>query len=101
MFDGLLIGAGTFFIIGLLHPVVIKAEYYCGKGIWPVFLVLGLACVAGSLFAGSVLFSALLAVLGFSLFWSIHELFEQEKRVKKGWHPANPKRTCSQMREKH
>ena len=26
-FDGLLIGIVTFFIIGLFHPVVVKAEY--------------------------------------------------------------------------
>ena len=27
-YDGIIIGIGTFLIIGLLHPVVIKAEYY-------------------------------------------------------------------------
>ena len=27
-FDGLLIGIATFLIIGLFHPVVVKAEYY-------------------------------------------------------------------------
>ena len=26
-FDGLLIGIATFLIIGLFHPVVVKAEY--------------------------------------------------------------------------
>ncbi|WP_423893355.1 DUF4491 family protein, partial [Filifactor alocis] len=30
--------------------------------------------------------------LGFCLFWSIKELFEQEKRVQKGWYPKNPKK---------
>lgn len=29
-FDGLLIGIVTFLIIGLFHPVVVKAEYYWG-----------------------------------------------------------------------
>ena len=29
-FDGLLIGIVTFLIIGLFHPVVVKAEYYLG-----------------------------------------------------------------------
>ena len=92
IFDGILIGVCSFLIIGVLHPVVIKTEYHFGKGIWPVFLILGLCCIIGSLFAPSTLVSALLAVLGFSLLWSIRELFEQEQRVKKGWHPANPKR---------
>ena len=34
--------------------------------------------------------AALLGVLGCSCLWSIQELFEQEKRVEKGWFPANP-----------
>ena len=29
-FEGLLIGACTFLIIGLFHPLVIKMEYYWG-----------------------------------------------------------------------
>jgi hypothetical protein len=88
--EGVAIGAVTFAIIGLLHPVVIKTEYYFGKGAWPVFLVAGCACAAGSLWVRSVVPSSLLAVLGFSLLWSIKELFEQEERVRKGWFPKNP-----------
>ncbi|MGI6004742.1 MAG: DUF4491 family protein [Christensenellales bacterium] len=88
--EGILIGAGTFIIIGILHPVVIKTEYYIGKKAWPAFGVLGLGCVIGSVFIASLVVSALCAVLGFSLLWGIRELFEQEERVKKGWHPSNP-----------
>ena len=33
-FDGLLIGIVTFLIIGLFHPVVVKAEYYWGTKCW-------------------------------------------------------------------
>ena len=29
-FTGLLVGLSTFLIIGLFHPLVIKAEYYLG-----------------------------------------------------------------------
>lgn len=29
--EGLLVGAGMLFIIGRLHPVIIKTEYYLGK----------------------------------------------------------------------
>lgn len=36
-FDGVIIGLASFLIIELLHPVVIKSEYYIGKKIWPVF----------------------------------------------------------------
>ena len=89
-FVGIIIGACSFLIIGLCHPLVIKAEYYVGTQLWPLFLAGGLGCVIGALFIQSDLFSAILAVLGFSLFWSIQELFAQKKRVEKGWFPANP-----------
>lgn len=89
-FEGIIIGAGAFLIIGILHPVVIKAEYHIGARIWPLFLIGGIIFIGISLFLGSVITSSLLAVLGFSLLWSIHELFEQVKRVEKGWFPANP-----------
>ena len=92
-FEGVFIGAGTFLIIGLLHPVVIKAEYYIGAKAWPLFLVSGLASVGLSLFLGGIVASSLLAVLGFSLLWSVGELYEQKKRVEKGWFPKNPKKT--------
>lgn len=89
-FDGLLIGAATFFIIGLFHPLVIKAEYYWGVKCWWVFLVAGIVGVLGSLFVCSSLLSTLLGVFAFSSFWSIKELFEQRERVRKGWFPKNP-----------
>ncbi len=91
-YDGILIGIGTFFIIGFLHPVVIKAEYYFTSRIWPVFLISGAGCIGLSLVSAGRVFSALLAVLGVSLLWSIKELAEQKRRVEKGWFPQNPKR---------
>lgn len=93
---GLLIGICTFIIIGAFHPVVIKAEYYLGVKCWPIFLISGLICAAGALFVSTLWISALLAVLGFTLLWTIKELFDQEERVKKGWFPANPKKTEKQ-----
>ena len=62
--DGIIIGICTFLIIGFFHPIVIKAEYY----------------------------SSLLGVFAFSSFWTIKEIFDQRKRVLKGWFPMNPKR---------
>ena len=32
--EGIIIGISTFLIIGLFHPVVIKAEYYWGTRCW-------------------------------------------------------------------
>lgn len=89
---GLAIGISTFLIIGVFHPIVIKGEYYFGTRCWWVFLLLGIASVVGSIYVTDVFWSSLLGVLGFSSFWTIKEIFDQEKRVAKGWFPANPKR---------
>lgn len=81
--SGLLIGICTFLIIGLFHPVVVKAEYYWGTKCWWIFLILGIAGVAASLSTDNILVSSLLGVFAFSSFWTIKEVFEQEERVKK------------------
>ena len=82
----------TFLIIGIFHPMVTKGEYYFGVKIWWLFLVMGIAAVAGSIAVRHILWSTLLAVWGASSLWSIGELFEQRERVAKGWFPKNPKR---------
>jgi hypothetical protein len=90
---GLIIGISTFLIIGIFHPIVVKAEYYWGTRCWWIFLVTGITGIILSLLTDNVLFAALLGVFAFSSFWTIKELFEQEERVRKGWFPKNPKRT--------
>lgn len=92
IFAGLGIGLATFLIIGLFHPVVVKAEYYWGTRSWWIFLILGIVGVVASLFVKSIFLSAILGVFAFSSFWTIKEVFEQQERVKKGWFPRNPKR---------
>lgn len=89
---GLVIGICTFLIIGLFHPVVIKAEYYWGTKCWWIFLVLGIVGVIASFSTKDIFISSLLGVFAFSSFWTIKEVFDQEERVKKGWFPKNPKR---------
>lgn len=91
-FEGIIIAAATFAIIGLFHPVVIKTEYYFGTRPWWVFLIIGLASLAAALCVQSVLWSAILGVFGASSLWTIGELFEQRKRVERGWFPKNPRR---------
>lgn len=90
---GLALGIFTFLIIGLFHPLVIKAEYYFGTKSWWAFLIMGIIAAVASMFVKESFVSVLLGVVAFSSFWSILEVFEQEKRVKKGWFPANPRRT--------
>ena len=91
-YEGIAIGVCTFLIIGLFHPIVIKCEYYTGTKYWWVFAFLGVAGCVGALLVGDVFWSSLLGVFSFSSFWPIGELFEQVKRVKKGWFPKNPNR---------
>lgn len=92
-FEGLAIGAFTFFIIGVSHPIVIKTEYYFGVKPWWLFLLVGLAALVAALLIKDVIISSILGVTAFTAFWSIKELFEQKQRVLKGWFPKNPKRT--------
>ncbi|HIZ33094.1 MAG TPA: DUF4491 family protein [Candidatus Bacteroides merdigallinarum] len=89
---GLVLGICTFLIIGLFHPVVVKAEYYWGTRCWWVFLLLGLGGVLASVCVSDFFVSSLLGVFAFSSFWTIKEVFEQEERVRKGWFPKNPRR---------
>ena len=89
-FTGIVVGLATFLIIGLFHPIVIKAEYYLGTKCWWVFLVVGIICALLSIVIENLVGSTILGVTAFSSFWSILELKEQRERVKKGWFPKGP-----------
>ncbi len=90
--SGLVIGICTFLIIGLFHPIVVKAEYYWGTKVLVDIFLLGIAGIIGTVLIGDILISSLLGVFSFSSFWTIKEIFEQRERVLKGWFPMNPKR---------
>lgn len=91
-YTGLVVGVVSFLIIGLFHPLVIKAEYHLGVKSWWIFLILGIISSALSLFLENEIVSILLGILAFSSFWSIGEIFEQKKRVEKGWFPRKEKK---------
>lgn len=91
-FTGIIIAVCTFLTIGIWHPIVIKTEYYWGTRAWSVFLLIGLAAIAAALFIENTIVSAVVGVFGASALWGIGELFEQKKRVERGWFPKNPKR---------
>ena len=91
-FTGIIIAICTFLTIGIWHPIVIKTEYYWGTRPWIVYLVIGLAAIVAALFIENTLISAVVGVFGASALWGIGELFEQKKRVERGWFPKNPKR---------
>ena len=91
-FFGLVLGFIMLLLTGAGHIFIIKAEYYWGTKLWPLFLILGLLSVTASLFVNSVLLSGILGIIGFILLWSIYELFKQKERVRRGWFPKNPNR---------
>jgi len=89
---GIIIAGITLLIIGVFHPIVVWAEYRFSKKIWPLFLAGGIVFLIISLRMSSDFASCVSAVLSATLFWCIKELFEQEKRVARGWFPKNDKR---------
>lgn len=89
-FIGIIVGLATFLIIGLFHPLVIKAEYYLGSKCWWMFLLAGILFGALSVMIDNLIASTILGVTAFSSFWSIHELMQQKERVRKGWFPEGP-----------
>ncbi len=90
--SGIIVGAATFLIIGICHPIVIKMEYYWGKKSWWLLLAAGIILSVISLTIKNIVTSTIAGAAAFSCFWGILEMFQQEKRVLKGWFPENPKR---------
>lgn len=89
-YTGIIVGLATFLIIGVFHPIVIKAEYHLGTKCWWIFLLAGIIFGAISLMVCNLILSTILDVTAFSSFWSILELIHQKERVKKGWFPEGP-----------
>lgn len=64
--------------------MVIKGEYYFGVKDWWAFFIMELSTLALSISNDNFFWQTLLAVIAFSCFWSIFEVFEQKKRVERG-----------------
>lgn len=92
---GLLLGLAMLFAIGFGFFWVIKVEYYLGAQVWKWVLALGVLICLSSLLVYSFWLSALLGILGGSVVWGATELPDQEKRVRRGLFPANPRRITS------
>ncbi|HCT92153.1 MAG TPA: DUF4491 domain-containing protein [Lachnospiraceae bacterium] len=98
--NGVFVGFTVFCFIGLFHVIVVKAEYFFTKRIWPLFLIAGILLLLWSLWIQNTVASSISSVLGITCLWSIKELFEQERRVECGWFPQNPKRSTMQKYQK-
>jgi hypothetical protein len=96
---GIIIGAITFLVIGIFHPIVIYVEYHSGTKLWPIFVCTGIVLCAVSLFVKNIVLSTTLGVTAFSCFWSILELFKQKKRVERGWFPKKQNNAASLERQ--
>ena len=93
-FNGIIVGAAVFCIIGICHPIVIKMEYRWGKRSWWVLALAGAAFAVGSLFVKPIVGATIMGAAAFSCFWGVHEILAQEMRVLRGWFPENPKRAA-------
>ncbi|MDR3287482.1 MAG: DUF4491 family protein [Prevotellaceae bacterium] len=78
-FTGLIVGFLVFLIIGLFHPLVVKAEYYLGKKSKWIFAVAFIISATASLLVSN-LWSIFLGCFGFSCFWSVFEIDKQQQR---------------------
>jgi hypothetical protein len=70
-FTGIITGLATFLIIGVFHPIVIKAEYYLGTKCWWIFLLSGVIFGALSIIVSDPILSTILGVTAFSSFFLI------------------------------
>jgi hypothetical protein len=86
-FSGIILGLISFLIIGLFHPLIIFVEYHFGTRTWPIFLIVGIALCILSLFIENIILNVMFGLIAFCSFWSIKELFQQKKRVERGWFP--------------
>ena len=89
---GPVLAAVTVATIGLGHVTVRKVNYLFGTVPAIPLFFLGAGILAASLFVSSDLLSAILGIVGVTTVWDGVEVIRQEKRVRSGHAPENPKR---------
>mgnify|MGYP001042180957 CR=1 FL=1 len=85
-FLGLIAGMVMLMVTMFGHILVVKGEYHLGTRLWPIFLILGISSILGSILVNNY-FSVAFGILGFTFLWGIYELFRQKERVRRGWFP--------------
>ena len=83
----------TFLGVWLGHVAVRKIERET-VNLWipaSIALTLGLGFQVASFFVSSLHLSAMCGILGVTLLWDSFEFYRQQKRIKHGHAPANPK----------
>jgi len=87
---GIYLGLFTFGAIGLGFLWVIKLEYYVGAHVAKLVGAVGIVVSLTSLFVPGFFASAVVGILGGTIFWGATELPDQEKRVAAGMFKKNP-----------
>ncbi len=90
---GLITAAATFSGIWIGHIAVRKIEYL-SPTVWipsSVAILIGVLLEVGAVLSGSLYASAALGIFGITVLWDGMEFWRQEKRVRKGHAPANPR----------
>ena len=90
-FAGPILAVVTFLTIWWGHVLVRITHYYMGTRPAPAIFLGGLLLLLGSTQTGSDLLSATLGIVGLTLVWDAFELHRQEKRVRLGHAPLNPR----------
>lgn len=89
-FAGPILAVVTFLTIWWGHVMVRVVHFYFGTRPTPAILGLGLIALLGSTQSPDLL-SAMLGIVGVTLLWDAFELHRQEKRVRQGHAPLNPR----------
>jgi hypothetical protein len=98
-FVGMQMGLFTLAAIAVGFLWVIKLEYYIGARAAKAVGALGIAVTLGSLFLPGFYASAMVGILGGTLFWGATELPDQDRRVAAGMFKKNPKKQTPQAKE--
>lgn len=90
---GVITAFTTFIGIWFGHVLVraLEAKVEKLKPVLIACLLVGVGMLTGSLMVDQVVISAVFGIGGITILWDALEFFRQEKRVRKGHAPANPK----------
>ncbi len=89
---GPILAAVTVITIGLGHVMVRKVNYLFGTVPAIPLFFLGAEILTASVFMSSDLLSAVMGIVGVTTVWDGVEILRQEKRIRRGHAPENPKR---------
>ncbi len=92
-FVGITAALSAFLGIAVGHVAVRSLEFHLVRLWLPIliFSILGLGLEIASLFITELYAKSALGIIGVTLIWDAVELLRQQRRVKRGYAPANPK----------